>query len=343
MSDFNPDKNYLYSGGIFGLPNVYDDAKLIIISVPWEVTCSYKDGTANAPDAIYKESHQIDLLDNNLGSEWEKGIFFMQAPEYLYDANSVQRRHALQIINHYEHGDKNLTDRHHKILNEINNSCKEMNTYVSEKSKSIHKDEKISALLGGDHSTAYQHIKEVASREKNMAIIQIDAHADLRKSYMGFEHSHASVMRQVAEQVSGLSKIVQLGIRDYCKEEADFMSSSPLFSTHFMSDIRQYLFKGNSLNTYYYNVIDSLPEKVYISLDIDGLNPSLCPNTGTPVPGGFEFYEIIQLFKMILASGKKIVGFDLCEVGSANETNWDANVGSRLLYQLCIHTLKSMT
>lgn len=341
MSDFNPDKNYSFSGGIFGLPNTYKDANLIIISVPWEVTCSYKDGTASAPDAIYKASYQIDLLDNDLGQEWQKGIFMLAAPEWLYDSNSVQRRHALQIINHFEHDDE-MSERQNKILNEINNSCKEMNAYVSEKSKKIHSDGKISALLGGDHSTAYQHIKEVAAKENNITVIQIDAHADLRKSYMGFEHSHASVMRQVAENVQGISKIIQLGIRDYCQEEADFMSTSPLFTTHFMSDIRQYLFEGNSLNTYYNKVIDSLEEKIYISVDIDGLNPSLCPNTGTPVPGGFEFYEIIQFFKMILASGKKIVGFDLCEVGYGNGTNWDANVGSRLLYQLCIHALKSM-
>ncbi|PLW92363.1 MAG: agmatinase [Marinilabiliales bacterium] len=341
MDSFNPDNNFLQSEGIFGLPFTYDDAKLILIPVPWEVTCSYGDGTCKAPDAIYKASFQIDLFDHNLGEEWKKGIYLDLAPEYIYDDNAVQRRFARQIIHHLETESKPLNDRQTKQLDEVNKVCDGMNAYVAEKSTQIHTDGKISGLVGGDHSAALEHIKAVAKREKEIAVIQIDAHADLRESYMGFTHSHASLMNNLAKDATGITKVIQLGLRDICKAEADLIQSSPLFSAFFMNDIRQWQYEGKKLKDIYSDIIKDLPDKVYISLDIDGLDPSLCPNTGTPVPGGFDFYEVVFLFAMLHESGKKIAGFDLCEVGISDNSEWDANVAARLLYQLCLYTLRS--
>lgn len=341
METFNPDNNFSQLEGIFGLPFSYEDSKLILIPVPWEVTCSYGDGTSKAPDAIYKASFQIDLYDNNLGEEWKKGIFLDLAPDYIYDDNAVQRRFAKQIIHHLETEKKPLNDRQLKLQDEVNKVCESMNRYVAEKSAKIHSDGKLSGLIGGDHSTALEHIKAVAKREKKIGIIQIDAHADLREAYMGFTYSHASLMYNLAKNADGIDKIIQLGLSDICSAEAKYINTSPLFSAYFMSDIRKWQYEGKNLHTIFIEVIKDLPEKVYISLDIDGLDSSLCPNTGTPVPGGFDFHEIVYLLKILLDSGKKIVGFDLCEVGISDQTEWDANVAARMLYQLCLYTLKS--
>ncbi|MBN2728933.1 MAG: agmatinase family protein [Bacteroidales bacterium] len=341
MANFNADNNFLLSEGIFGLPNTYNDSALILIPVPWEVTCSYGDGTSAAPDAIQKASFQIDLFDVELKEEWRKGIFLLQAPESIYDANAVQRRNAIQIIHHHENDAKPLSERQLKLQEGINTACEEMNEYVASASAKIHSDGKLSGLVGGDHSVALEHIKAVAKREKEIGIIQIDAHADLRDSYMGFSYSHASLMFNLTKESQGIKKIVQIGLRDICKAESDFISSSPLFSAYFMKDIRKAQFDGDSLNTIFSKILNELPEKVYISFDIDGLDPALCPSTGTPVPGGFTYSEMIFLFQLLLKNKKKIVGFDLCETGFNENNDWDANVAARILYQLSLYALKS--
>lgn len=341
MDPFNPDNNYLQSKGIFGLPYNYNESALILIPVPWEVTCSYGDGTAKAPDAILKASYQLDLFDKELGEEWKKGIFMMHAPESIYDANAVQRRHAKSIIQYMENEDKPLSYRLLKLQSEVNEACTEMNKYVKDVSGKIHAEGKFTGLIGGDHSTALEHIKAVADREKNIGILQIDAHSDLREAYMGFTFSHASMMFNLAKEAAGISKVVQIGIRDFSKAEFEFSKSSPLFSTHYINDIRKAEFEGQSIEKIFKKIISTLPEKVYISFDIDGLDPSLCPSTGTPVPGGFSFYEMRFLLQLLLKGGKQIVGFDVCESGYNEENEWDSNVAVRIIYQLSIHMLKS--
>jgi len=170
-------------------------------------------------------------------------------------------------------------------------------------------------------------------RHEEFGILQIDAHMDLREAYEGFKYSHASVFYNVI-QLPSVSKLVQVGIRDFCDAEHELSQNDSRIETHTMGMIREKKFEGTSWGTYVDQLIAALPEKVYISFDIDGLDPSFCPNTGTPVPGGLQFHEATYLIKKIVTSGKKIIGFDLSEVaGLGNE--WDGNVGARILYKLC--------
>jgi agmatinase len=104
--------------------------------------------------------------------------------------------------------------------------------------------------------------------------------------------------------------------------------------------IRKDLFEGRKWKDICEDIVHELPEKVYISFDIDGLAPHLSPNTGTPVLGGFSLEEVVYLFEKILESGKKIIGFDLCEVAPGKDGEWDGNVGARVLYKLCLVSLK---
>jgi len=193
-------------------------------------------------------------------------------------------------------------------------------------------ENKIPGLLGGDHSTPYGLIKAISERYPNFGILQIDAHMDLRKAYEGFVWSHASIFYNVMQTLP-IRKLVQVGIRDYCQEETDYaMSLQDRITINTDRDMRRSLFQGISYHEICKNIIAHLPDEVYVSFDIDGLDPSLCPSTGTPVPGGLSIQEAFYLLELVKESGRKIIGFDLCEVGGNNA--WDANVGARVLYKL---------
>ncbi len=158
---------------------------------------------------------------------------------------------------------------------------------------------------------------------------------DLRKAYEGFNYSHASIMYNALEEIPELKKLVQVGIRDYCEEERDYMrNSNGRAVTFFDKDIKERQYEGDTWKMIVDEIVKELPQHVFISFDIDGLNPKLCPHTGTPVQGGFEAEQVFYIFKKVLAGGRKIIGFDLNEVGVSHD-EWDENVGARVLFQLC--------
>ena len=178
-------------------------------------------------------------------------------------------------------------------------------------------------------------LKAIAEKHGDFGILQIDAHCDLRKAYENFKYSHASIMYNALEEITQITKLVQVGIRDYSEMEFDYIkNSNERVITFFDKDIKEKIFEGAPWKQITDEIVNKLPQKVYISFDIDGLDPKLCPNTGTPVQGGFETEQIFYLFKKVLQSGRQLIGFDLNEVGiSTNE--WDENVGARVLFKLC--------
>jgi agmatinase len=194
---------------------------------------------------------------------------------------------------------------------------------------------KLVALLGGDHSTPFGMLQALAEKYPAFAILQIDAHADLRPAFEGFTYSHASIMYN-ALTIPQVSKIVQVGIRDFCQQEAELIqNSNGRIKTFFDRDLKQARYSGKNWAQQVQEIIAELPNEIYISFDIDGLDPKLCPNTGTPVAGGFEFEEITYLIQEISKSGKKIIAVDLNEVSPGVNDEWDANVGARMLYRIC--------
>jgi agmatinase len=222
-----------------------------------------------------------------------------------------------------------------KTLKEVNEGGFFLNHWVYQHTKELLDKGKLVALLGGDHSTPLGFMKAIGEKHGDFGIIQIDAHCDLREGYEGFVYSHASIMYNALKEVPQLQKLVQVGIRDYSEGEHEFIKqNSDRVKTYFDADIRARQYEGESFRQVVDEIVSQLPQKVYISFDIDGLDPKLCPNTGTPVQGGFETEQVFYIFKKILQSGRQIIGFDLSEV-STSENYWDANVGARVLFKLC--------
>lgn len=341
IKNFNPNDLGDTNNNIYGLPFTTDEAEVVIIPVPWEVTVSYNSGTAVGPQAIYNASYQVDLYDPKIKDAWKIGLAMEPISDDVASKNENYRRKAEHYIALLEEGDSiEQNEEMRETLELINNECKKLNSWVKEKALKHFEKNKIVALLGGDHSTPLGLIQALAEKHNSFAILQIDAHADLRDAYEGFEFSHASIMFN-ALKIPQVSKLVQVGIRDYCEDEVNIINSSAgRVVTYFDRDIKHRQFEGESWSKICNEIIAQLPNEIYLSFDIDGLDPKLCPNTGTPVAGGFEFEQVLMLIEKITDAGKKIIAFDINEVAPGGD-EWDANVGARLLYRIANLAAKS--
>ena len=342
MTSFDPNAAAPADSGIFGLPYKEEEASLVYLPVPWEVTTSYGGGTSDGPAAILAASHQVDLYDLDVLRPYEAGLYML--PESINIKNWNQRSKILaqQII---EAGGEITTPGLRSDLEAVNKRSVQLNEYVHNETKRLLNVGKIAAIVGGDHSVPFGALTAVAEKHSTFGILHFDAHSDTRKAYEGFEWSHASIMYNVLEHIPQVKHLTQVGIRDICEEEIQYThSQSKRVKTFFDRDLSRRKFLGENWNQIAEEIVSTLPEQVWISFDIDGLDPRFCPNTGTPVPGGLDFTEANYLLSVLVKSGRKIIGFDLNEVSpNSDDKNdeWDANVGARLLYKLTAWTLAS--
>ena len=331
-NNFNPSGVGIKNENFVGLPFTQETARVILLPVPWDVTVSYGEGTALAPVSILEASTQIDLYDSDVKDAWIRGIYFQPVNNDILKIRNDLRPKAKKYIDYLECGGKLSENTELKdVLSEINTQCEAMNFFVYKHAKKLLNDGKLVGLVGGDHSTPLGYLKALTEKYDRFGILQIDAHMDLRKAYEGFIFSHASVFYN-ALQMPQIKRLVQVGIRDYCEEELELVEKDERHSIFFDQRIKEQQYQGTTWNEQITDIIGDLPGNVYISFDVDGLDPKLCPNTGTPVPGGFNFNELVYLFKKIKESGRKIIGFDVCETGNSE---WDANVAARIIYKLC--------
>jgi agmatinase len=332
--NFDPGGVGQSNGNFFGFPFSIAHSKLVLVSVPWDVTTSYSGGASKGPEIILEASPQLDFYHPASNSAWQKGIATAPPIQNIRAESDKLRPFAKSVIAALETGDNPDAD----MVDRINQASSWLNQQVYDTCASHINEGRIVGLVGGDHSTPYGLIKAISEKYPGIGVLQIDAHADLREAYEGFSHSHASIMYNVL-QLQGLGSLTQAGIRDYSQREAELASADP--RVHLFDDrtLRTRKFCGENWRNLALEIIDTLPREVYVSFDIDGLQPSLCPNTGTPVPGGFSFEEAVYLIHLLRESGRRIVGFDVNEVSPGPHGDWDANVGARVLFELCCYTL----
>lgn len=312
--------------GIFDVACNEKDASLIYLPVPWDVTTSYKKGTAHAPSAILNASAQVDLFDTEVRDPYKAGLFLLPEREEIHAWNNEANKYISNI-------------------DSVNQLCGNLNELVYNRTRRILEEKKFPGIIGGEHSVIFGAIKAAARKHESFGILQFDAHMDCRKAYQGFIWSHASIMHNIIETIPQVNKLVQVGIRDFCEEELAFSQSyRNRIKTFFDASLFSRKSRQESWHSIAEDIVSALPEKIWISFDIDALDPKLCPNTGTPVPGGLEFNEAVYILSTLVRANKKIIGFDLCEVSpdlSDSENEWDANVGSRILYKLSAWLLAS--
>jgi len=334
IETFDVDGALNADNNIFGLPFTEDEAAVVLVPVPWDVSVSSKDGTSGAPQRIKEAALQIEIFDKDYPNAWHAGYFMQEPDKTILKNNKKLRAEASTYIRTISSNDAKDERFLNQTLKRINEGCGQMNDFVEQTALKLLDKHKIVGIVGGDHSTPLGLLKALSLKHKGFSILQIDAHADLRDSYEGFTYSHASVMFN-ALKIDKINKITQVGIRDFGTMESDLIQNCKnKIHTFFDNDIRELLLNGTPWHNILQSILKTLDEKVYISFDIDGLSPDLCPETGTPVPGGLSFFEATSIIHSLVKAGKKIIGFDLCEVG-ASKNLWDENVGARILYKLC--------
>lgn len=313
--------------GMFGATVPLPLASICLLGVPWDVTTSFKPGTARAPDMIRLASHQLDLEDHKFGAIYEAGIAYEVASTFE-QINESLRPKAEEVIEAVECGQTPSSGH----LLEIDTWSKKLNDQVKQWVLDQVADKKKVGLVGGDHSVSFGALEAIGSFG-SFGVLHIDAHHDLRQAYEGFTYSHASIFYNALEAIPSLKTLTSVGIRDFSNEESRrAQSAGKRVKTFYDEDLAAERFQGQTWDQQCTRIINTLPDKVYISLDIDGLDQVYAPNTGTPVPGGLSFQQLIHLCHRLADTSRQIVGFDLVEVGPEP---WDANVAARILYKLC--------
>ncbi len=326
IQSFDPSGVGLDNGNLFGFPFDYESADIIVIGVPWEVTVSFHSGTAKGPQAVLAASPQLDFYDYDHPTGWQQGIYMPPVPEWILRENERLRSPAKSIVLATETGQ--AYDQ--RALDQVNDSCRRLNRWLfTQTTQALAAGKKV-GVIGGDHSVPLGALQAIAQKHERFGVLHIDAHCDLREAYQGFEFSHASIMHN-ALKLTQVSKLVQVGIRDVSPREMAFATHHEKIVVHHDTSLKRSRYAGTPWLNLCRQIVADLPQQVYVSFDIDGLDPKLCPATGTPVPGGLELEEAFCLLKVV-ADTREIIGFDLCEVGP---DEWDGNVAARIIYKLC--------
>ncbi len=340
---FDPNAPAQAGSGVFGLPFTESEALVVLVPVPWEATTSYGGGAASGPQAILDASAQVDLYDLDVEKPYEAGIHMLAEAEEIVTANAQAKALATKVI---EIGGEVAGDADlEAALARVNALSEVVNAWVERETTRLLDGKKIVGIVGGDHSVPYGAILATARRHGKLGVLHFDAHSDTRRAYEGFAHSHASIMHNVLEHVAEVTKLVQVGIRDVCEDEIAFCKVQGARVRMFTDrDVARRRHAGEPFVKTAKEIAAELPSEVWVSFDIDGLDPRFCPNTGTPVPGGLDVHEVCTILREVVRAGKKIVGFDLNEVApnlADPEDEWDGNVGARMLYKLVAFTLAS--
>ena len=345
---FDPDAASLEGTGVFGLPEDREHARVQILPVPFDATTSYRKGTSDGPEAILAASRQVELYDPRFGRPWKHGLFWIEADARVYTWNDDAGGDADPII--AAGGAIAGNAKLEKKLARVNAIGEQLNAYVEGEVARLLDAGRFPVLVGGDHSVPFGAIAACARKHGSIGVLHFDAHADLREAYEGFTWSHASIMFNVIERIPGVTKLVQVGIRDFGeREQQKIQSSKGRIHTLYDADWQRAKQESGNLRELARKTLAELPPKLYVSFDIDGLDPALCPNTGTPVPGGLSWTEALLWLEELKSSGKQVVGLDLNEVNPgeqnlrvSDEDSWDAIVGARLLYRLIGAALPSI-
>ncbi len=306
---------------LFGLPHTADEATVVVVPAPWDGTASFHRGTADAPQAVLEASWQVDLHHPIYGPRiWQAGVALLPT-----DPRFTAWRGVADAA------------RDPAAINPVSAA---IDAHLQGEVARLLAAGKIPAVLGGEHSVALGGLRAAMAAAPDLGILHLDAHADLRVAYEGFEYSHASVFHHaLAEGGPGL-RLVSVGLRDVGRAEVARIESDARVHAFFDHALAAEQLAGVPFTDQIAAILAPLPQTVWISVDIDGLDPALCPATGTPVPGGLSWHATLALLRALARSGRRVLGFDLCEVGAAP---WDANVGARLLYELAGTALCALT
>lgn len=341
---FDPNGAIPDNGNYFGIPLDADEAALVLISAPWDLSLKARNGSSYAPDAIIEASRSVDFFEPMAPDSWRKGIATAPIDYTIQDLSHRLRSDAERIVKVYDKMGATPFDNlvYERSLRRVNEGFATLNANIYEQSKSWLNKGKIVGLVGGDQSAAYGHIRAVAEHHKQLGILHIDSSCNLKRCHQGFEYSHASLMYNVLRDIKEVERLVGVGVRAFSPEEWSRAESDSRIKLFTGQSIWSRHFEGTLWSKITEEIIAELPEAVYISLDVNGLTVECSPHNAMVVAGGIRLPEVAYLLNKIVDSGRRIVGFDLSEVVPDMDDKTDAAIASRLLYNICSMALKKV-
>lgn len=267
----------------------YKQAKIVIFPVPYSSTTYWQSGTKQGPQAIIDASRHIELYDLELKKDpSKKGIFTLE------------------------------------MLEPSKNSSKETMVRIEKVVSKLLRDKKLMIMLGGEHSITFGALSAFAKKIKNLSILQLDAHTDLRDEFEGTKYHQACVMRRVR----GLGlPVTQVGIRSMDESEANYIKKKKIKTIFYAPNLPVD------------EIVTTLKKNVYLTLDLDALDPSIMPSVGTPEPGGLGWYEVLDLIREV-AKKRKIVGADVVELDPNPGLVAPDFLAAKLVYKIIGYILK---
>lgn len=343
FKDYDPSAMAI-PGKPFGLPHNAEQAKMHVIQIESAITVSGSEGAELGPVGLLEGSAQIELYNRMYPrSAYIPGMYLLPSEPLIIENHTEGREAFRALLEIYDKGDS-ISDDENEIailLKKIDDCSVVLNNWVIKMTQEALRDGKIPAFLGGCHGSMYGGIKASAEYHEEETLFQFDAHKDLRKAFEGAQFSHASIMYNILENVPQIKKLISVGIRSYGLDETDYVDSHPdRIKIFYDSDLRKILDEGKSWSEYLVPMMVERIEtkKVHLTFDIDVFDPSLCPSTGTPVPGGLSMWQAKTLINEI-ARKKEIVSFDLNEV--VPKTRVDMLTGAEIWYHLYVETMRS--
>ena len=340
---FDPNGAIPDNGNYFGIPLEPEEAALVLISAPWDLSLKVRNGSSFAPDAIIEASRTVDFFEPMAPNSWRKGIATVPVDYTIQDMSHRLRSDAERIVKVYDKQGSTPFDSlvYERSLRRVNEGFAALNANIYAQSRTWLQRDKIVGLVGGDQSAAYGHIRAVAEHYGSIGVLHIDSSCNLKKCHQGLEFSHASVMHNVLRDVPQVESLVGVGVRAFTPEEWERAESDSRVKLFTAQSIWSRHFEGTPWATIVGEIVDALPENVYVSLDINGLTIECSPHNGMVVAGGIRFPEVVYLLGRIVDSGRRIVAFDLSEVVPDMDDKTDAAIASRLLYNICSMALKN--
>lgn len=327
-------------GYYFGENTSPADADLVIVSAPWSVTSDYGRGATYTPDAVIDASVDSNLYDVESGFSAEGRVATAVINYNIQESSEHLGRDAERVANRAFDG-VTLEYATRKVKH-INEGFADMHASVYKQTKHWVSEGKTVAVVGGDHSVSFGAIKAVAEHYKEVGVLFIDAHADFACNDKVFPYTHRSIARNIVEEIPSVSRLVEVGVRDIDKSEMEALLAAEKVELFLAEKVAGKRFEGESWGNICREIVDKLPQKVYVSLDIDALKIEFCTHTNMPVPGGMTFDEVVYLVNCVVKSGRQIVGFDITEVVSNIDDKMDAIVAVRLLTKMIVAALNKM-
>jgi len=269
-----------------GIPEKYakiETAKVVLIPVPYDGTSTWQKGADKGPEAFLQASENMELYDIETDSEVFKNGVFLVNPVLEKTSPESMVREVHRITKSYINKNKFVT------------------------------------LIGGEHSISIGSIRAFNECFNNLTVVQIDAHADLRKEYEGSSCNHACAVYEASQN----SNLIQIGIRSMAAIEKTVMDTEKVFFAHELANDDYWM----------ENAIDLMTENVFITIDLDAFDPSILPSTGTPEPGGLFWYETLEFLRKIYEQ-KNVVGFDIVELCPNEQDKSSDFLAAKLYYKM---------